>query len=109
MDMKLEIGLEGTPLKAVLKTLKSVYGLRSDTAVDVLHFLCSHADDVGVVVLRPEDKDELGLTDQSFSNALRLLKDADLISGAYSTYQIDPCVPYNLKDKLNFTIEFIPQ
>jgi len=107
--MRLEIVTSGDPLKAVLKTLKSVYGLRSDTAVKVLHFLCSRADPDGVVVLKSEDKDVLGLTDQSFSNALRLLKDADLISGSHSTYQIDPCVPYNFKENLNFTIQFTSQ
>jgi hypothetical protein len=107
MNMELEIGMEGDKLKAVLKTLKSVYGLRSDTAVAVLHLLCTKASPDGTVVVTPEDREKLLLTSQSFTNALKLLKDAVLISGSHNLYTIDPCVPYKFKDKLNFTIQFI--
>lgn len=108
MDFKLEIVASGDMLKVVLHTLMSVYELRSDVAVDVLYLLCRKADPSGMVTLTSHDRIAAKLTAQQFTNALKVLKDARLISGSHSLYQIDSCVPYAASCPLTLTLQFIP-
>jgi DNA-binding MarR family transcriptional regulator len=88
----IKLNLTGLSLQDALLMLRSVLGIET-TAALVLSWLCSKEKHGVVLVKAQEYQKELKMKPQHFSNTLRALKDAGLITGERGTYTISEKVP----------------